>query len=35
MILEILWCPIFTLLVILLGGVKTQGENGTSLKENF
>ena len=35
MILEILWCSICTQVVILLGGVKTQGKNGTSLKEIF
>ena len=35
MILKILWRSIFTPLVILLGGVKTQGKHGTSLKKIF
>ena len=35
MILEILWCLIFTPLVILLSRVKTQGKNMTSLKKIF
>ena len=35
MILEILWCLIFTPLVILLSRVKTQGRNVTCLKKIF
>ena len=35
MILEILWCLIFTPLVILLSRVKTQGKNVILLKRIF
>ena len=35
MILEILWCLIFTPIVTLLIRVKTQGKNVTSLKKIF